>query len=289
MYFRTMRIGLFVLLLFISAVGYSQSLVCKEGDRELFDSKKELLDQTSHLAFNERIVALGKSFIGTPYVGKTLEGQENETLVINLQELDCTTFVETVLALSRLPEQELGNFQAFGDTLQEIRYRGGNLDGYASRLHYFTEWIRDKEAMGMVLDLSRELGGIPLEKEINFMSSNRHLYPGLQEDEAFGEIKSIERQFKNHTVYFLPTQKVKEIESSLKSGDLVAMVTSIQGLDVSHTGILSREANGRIHLLHASTGAMEVVVSPRPFTAYLENGKHTLGILVARPVAPDGL
>lgn len=285
MYFRTMRIGLLALLLFACSPGTAQTPVCKEGDRALFNTKKELLKESRELPFSERIVTLGKSFEGTPYVGKTLEGQEAETLVINLQELDCTTFVESVLALSRLSDNEQPNFEAFADSLQAIRYRGGKLDGYPSRLHYFTAWIRDKEAMGMVTDLSRELGGIPLEKEINFMSSNRHLYPGLAEDEAFDKIRAHEQKLQEATIYYVPKEKVRNIESSLRSGDLVAMVTSIKGLDVSHTGILSREANGRIHLLHASTGEMEVTVSPQPFTEYLESGKKTLGILVARPVA----
>ena len=40
-----------------------------------------------------------------------------------------------------------------------MRYRGGKRRGYASRLHYFSEWISDGARRGLVRDLGAELGG----------------------------------------------------------------------------------------------------------------------------------
>lgn len=288
MYFRPMTKWITLLATFFFLVGYAQESICQAGDETRFESRKELLSGIGDLPFSQRIVTLGKSFSGTPYVAGTLEGQDTETLVVNLQSLDCTTFVETVLAMSQLTESQDPTFETFQDNLRAIRYREGKIDGYASRLHYFTDWIQDNANKGMVIDISEELGGIPLEKEINFMSSNRHLYPGLEDDVAYRKILMAEKSLRGAPLHYIPTEMVSEVEEKLQAGDLVAMVTSIAGLDVSHTGILSREEDGRIHLLHASTSEMQVTVSPQPLAAYLASNKKMLGVIVVRPVRPQG-
>ena len=40
------------------------------------------------------------TYLGKPYVAHTLEINDEEQLVVNLEEVDCTTFVEYVLAQS---------------------------------------------------------------------------------------------------------------------------------------------------------------------------------------------
>src|SRR5512142_59189 len=74
------------------------------------DRNAEIVEQKFHLAaegslqgkpIGSVMTAIGTSFIGTPYVAHTLEVPGPEHLVVNLQGLDCTTFVENVLALSR--------------------------------------------------------------------------------------------------------------------------------------------------------------------------------------------
>src|SRR5512146_1957361 len=59
------------------------------------------------------MAAIGLSFIGTPYVAHTLEVPGPEHLVVNLQGLDCTTFVENVLALSRTVKLKQTGFEVF--------------------------------------------------------------------------------------------------------------------------------------------------------------------------------
>ena len=48
----------------------------------------------------------GLSFLKTPYVAHTLEVNDEEKLVVNFDEVDCTTFVEYVLALSLSPVKD---------------------------------------------------------------------------------------------------------------------------------------------------------------------------------------
>ena len=74
---------------------------------------------------------------GLPYVAKTLEVNREERLVVNLRQLDCTTYVETVMALALCMKQKAHTFQAFCRNLQRLRYEDGKV-AYTHRLHYFT-------------------------------------------------------------------------------------------------------------------------------------------------------
>lgn len=248
----------------------------------MFDKKKlefqDLQPDTKTL-----ISDIGRTFLGTAYVAKTLEINEKESLVINLHEFDCTTYVENVLAFSLLVKKQQFNFEAFTNLLRNIRYRDGELDGYGSRLHYFTEWIADNSDKGIIRDITEELGGIAIAKEINFMTEHRDLYPMLKDDSNFEEIITAESRLNNQSIYYLPGEQVADIEKLLQDGDIIALATSIEGLDVTHTGFAYRNSNGRIHLLHASSSG-EVEISKKPLTEYLKGVKSNTGIIVARPL-----
>ena len=87
------------------------------------------------------VADIGKTFIGTKYAAHTLEDKGDEQLVINLSGLDCTTFVENALVFARLIKTGKSSFRDYENELQKIRYRNGVINGYPSRLHYFTDWI----------------------------------------------------------------------------------------------------------------------------------------------------
>jgi hypothetical protein len=230
------------------------------------------------------MVSIGKTFIGIPYVAKTLEIGEKESLVINLQGLDCTTFVENVLAFSLMLKHNKKDFDSFTDYLETIRYKDGELNGYASRLHYFSEWIADNEHKGLLKDMTSQIRGVESLKAINFMSTHRELYPFLKDADNYGKIQASEEFLKSQSICILPQDQIQANEHLIQSGDIIALTTSIKGLDITHTGIATREADGRIHLLHASTGSMEVEVSKQPLADYLKGIKSNTGIMVARPL-----
>jgi len=125
------------------------------------------------------IKAVGESFLGTPYEAGTLDINLTENLIIKLSGLDCVTFVENSLTLSRLTSKQKLTVDDFKDELKYIRYRQGKLDGYLSRLHYFTDWIYDNEQKGVVKDVTKEIGGKILDKNINFMSTHTDSYKVL--------------------------------------------------------------------------------------------------------------
>jgi hypothetical protein len=72
----------------------------------------------------------------------------------------------------------------------------------------------------------------------------------------------------------------------LNAGDIIALVTNIEGLDVTHTGLVYDDGNGGKGLLHASTSG-GVIVSP-DLQRYVTNNRRQIGILVARPQPASG-
>ena len=224
----------------------------------------------------------GKLFLDIPYAAHTLE-REEEVLVVNLREVDCTTYAEYCLAIARTARGEAPSFDRFLDELLGIRYRDGKLDGYPSRLHYFCDWIRNNAEKGVVTECAADLGGIPLEKTINFMSTHPQSYACLEQDPLMVDrIREQEQAINRREMVYIPETMLEAVEGELEEGDIVGITTDIEGLAVMHVGILVR-AGGRIHLMHASSAAGRVVISEEPLTGYLNNSERATGIMVARP------
>ncbi|WP_088340086.1 N-acetylmuramoyl-L-alanine amidase-like domain-containing protein [Robiginitalea sediminis] len=254
-------------------------------DQALFESLGTAVENAPDSAMGPAMVQVGKALLGTPYVGKTLEIGEKEMLVVNLRGLDCTTFVENALVMGRLAGEGQWDWDRYLQLLEQVRYRKGKLDGYASRLHYFTEWIRDNQDKGLVRNITEELYGVTVYKKIDFMGTHRELYPFLASDANFKKLRDIEKELSGAPLCILPREEVAQRESLLQDGDIIALATDIEGLDVTHTGLAVRMDSGRIHLLHASTVG-EVVISEKPLADYLQGVKRNVGIIVARPLNP---
>jgi hypothetical protein len=247
------------------------------------------------LPVGELVALLGPTFVGAPYVPGTLEAPGAEGLVVNLRTFDCVTFVEHVLVLARLVRDSAVNPEAdepfrsqYRAELTRLRYRQGVLDGYASRLHYFTEWIDDGVAKGLLEDVTPALGGIPDARPIHFMTSNPTAYRQLGEDPTLVErIRATEATLSARTRTYIPESRIAELEAGIQSGDIIAAVSTLDGLDIAHTGIAIRH-EGRIHLLHAPLVGDSVEISLVPLAERIQGISRQSGIRVARPldVAP---
>ena len=229
------------------------------------------------------MVQVGEWFMAKPYAAGTLDGPGPEQLVIKLDGFDCVTFVESTLALSRTISDESYSLERFASVMREQRYRGSELDGYCSRLHYFSEWIYDNELRGNVENLTKSLGGIRRNTTLNFMSSHRESYPKLaQSDSLFQRLIEIERTLEDLELYYIPQDEIRDAYDDLLSGDIIALATDIEGLDVVHTGLVYRFEDGRVGLMHAST--VNGVTVSSDLQEYVENNRRQIGIVVARPV-----
>ncbi len=272
-----------MMAVFLSGWAQAQGISCTPANKEAVLKKLEQIQGVPDSSFGEELISIGKSFLGTPYVAQTLEGNPAEALVVDLQGLDCTTFVENVLAFGLIRRKGTLAFDAFLDALEKIRYRNGMLNGYPSRLHYFTEWITDNQKKGLVRDITAELGGKEIRRTLDFMTGHRDLYTALAEEKYFEEMQRIEESISEEPLCVLPVDVLKENEHRLASGDIIALATSIDGLDVTHTGFAIRMPDNRIHLLHASSSG-EVEISDLPLVDYLKKIRKNTGVIVARPV-----
>ncbi|MGB5378483.1 N-acetylmuramoyl-L-alanine amidase-like domain-containing protein [Muriicola sp.] len=261
----------------------SQAITCSPENRKAVEDKIHTISGLESDDFAMELVAIGKTFLGTPYVAKTLEVGQEESLVITLEGLDCTTYVENVLAFGLVKQLQDPSFNSFVQSLEKIRYRDGKLNGYGSRLHYFTEWISDNEKKGLVQNITASLGGEEVDKTLNFMSVHRDLYPYLADDTSFEQILETEKKLKQQPLCVVSQDMLAKNEDILQSGDIIALATSIDGLDVTHTGFAIRTTNGRIHLLHASSSGV-VEISKLPLVDYLKKIKNNTGVVVARPL-----
>jgi hypothetical protein len=236
---------------------------------------------------------VGELAAGTPYVPHTLEAYigaggspaDSEPLTLSLTRFDCVTLVEACLALARLARGEKApTWDAFGREVERMRYRGGERRGYASRLHYFSEWLSDGASRGLVQDLGVELGGVEDQRALRFMTGHRDSYAALSDQEVHREIAAIERGLDGRPRRVIPTERIAGIAHRLESGDILAFATAIPGLDVTHAAFAYRDPKGALRVLHAplSGGVVEITRSTLP--EYVGAIRRATGILVARPL-----
>lgn len=261
-----------------------------DEDQKIFELKITFA-KANHLharPINEVVIEMGKSFIGTDYVADTLEQPGEEHLIIDLQGLDCVTFCENSLALARCIKMNKTTFNDFKNTLQYMRYRGGVINGYPSRLHYFSDYIYDGEKKSVFKNVTEQIGGEPYIKTINFMSSHADLYPKLKgRPEFISELKKQEEAINQRKMYHIPKDKIDSVGKKIHSGDILAITTAIKGIDVSHTGIAIWQ-DSKLHFMHAPDVGYKVHITEKPLSEYLASHEKQMGIMVARPVEVDG-
>lgn len=247
----------------------------------------ELLKEASSTRFanpSERVEWFGRKFIGTPYVAHTLEGDE-EMVTVDLDELDCTTFVEMCMALAFTTGEQRQGWHDFVYNLRRLRYRGGEVDGYASRLHYICDWALDNIHRGNFTDITRNIPKVRDQiRTIDFMSANRDKYPSLADSAQFERVKGIENGYRNHKFPYIKSNDLsaKDVQKYFRSGDVVAFVSTLKNLDVTHMGIIVKEPDGLWHVMHASSSNGKVEVSDLPLDKFMKRNPHWIGIRIFR-------
>lgn len=237
---------------------------------------------------NKCLMFFAKKLKSHPYVGKTLENGSHERLVINLRQLDCTTYIENVLALYMCIKSKKISFRDFCNYLKYIRYEDNKVT-YATRLHYFSYWIEQNERKGIVKEIISSNPSILKRSlyEIYYMSHNPEKYPALTEDSSLvRNIADMERKFDGKSYIYIPKEKLKYpelLKSTIKDGDIIAIVTNKKGLDISHIGFAVWH-RGNIHLLNASSTHKKVIEEPMTLYQYMMRHPSQIGIRIVRVV-----
>ncbi len=277
---------------FFPAFCHAQSLpmdVVFQGDRRFQTLMKEA-DKAGwgRLPIGERTARIGMSLRGIPYKNYTLELHDRvESPSVNMNGMDCWTFFEIALASARL--LKAGPPYSKERMLQFIeldRYRGGRCNGrFSSRLHHLEDWAQDNERRGLVKDVTRNLGGVRLQRNMNYMggSGSRHFRQLRADPSQIGLMRKIEANLSSRGIYYIPKSRVRGIESKIQSGDIICIVTTWHGSYTSHVGLAFRDSSGVLRFLHASRNKREVILDDRLSTYLNKYSKHA-GIMVVRPL-----
>ena len=263
-----------------------------DADWHVLDSKVRwaIGQRLDTLPLGPAIARLGETFVGTSYTPGTLEAPGPEHLVIDLREFDCVTFIENMLALTRFIRHD--GIKALADRataearyagyLEELRYRGGHLDGYASRLHYFSEWLSDNAQRGKLELLTRQLGGVPDSEPFSFMSTHAAAYRQMAEPGVADQIRAMEARLNAALPrWYIPEDRIASIAPRIHDGDIIAATSTLPGLDIAHTGI-ALWRNGALHLLHAPLVGKSVEISAVPLAQRILDIRTQDGIMVAQ-------
>lgn len=247
-----------------------------------------LLESASELSGRANVtVFFARKLLGLPYVAHTLEVNRRERLVVNLRQLDCTTYVENVVALTMCARQKAYTFDAFCDNLRTIRYRGGSVPHYVKRLHYFTDWIEDNTAKGLCREVQAPVPPFTAVQDINvyYMSTYPEKYKMLKDNpEYVPQIAETEKALNKKSFRYVPKSAVKNtalLRSTIKDGDILALTTTLKGLDIQHVGFAVWHDDG-LHLLNASSLRRKVVEEPLTLYSYLQRQRTMTGVRVVR-------
>ena len=254
-----------------------------------------LQPRAAQLSMPELVVEVALQMLETPYLWASLE-MEPEQLLVFLDKTDCILFVElsTCMALTlkgkrivqagdgehfvcRLTpsvEDATPSYALLCDNIRNMRYRLGVVDGYASRIHYTSEWLLQNATNGLLREYTAELGS-EMKQEFSYMSMHPKTYYQLSHNACeLGKIRLIEEHLNQQApYYYIPQERLRQAEvmDRIHSGDIITFISPRQGLDLAHVAI-AYKVDGAMHFIHASYGARKVIIESKTLADYATNG-----------------
>lgn len=276
--------AIIILFSLMPFIAQAQEIIYEKSDSTRIEEILERHSCRKYSSKGELVLAIADEFTGTVYVGHTLENGKEEPLFISCTRLDCSTFVELVTAIARTIDKGESGFAAVCSNLEKIRYRGGIRDGYASRLHYTSWWIDDNIEKGIIREVTALSPHKSRELHINFMSTNSSKYEMLRNDPAMtARIEELEVPYRGIETDYIAKEMLDKGQEELliEDGDIIALVTTVEGLDIAHVGFAFWQ-DGKLHLMHASSAAKRVIKDTKTLHEYQKNKKSQIGIRALR-------
>ena len=235
--------------------------------------------------FGAYIVRAAKLMLGRPY-GHTVEVPGQEVVDCDVSQFQCESYVESSLAVARCGWMGEPSVACYRREVGRMRYRHGAMQGFGSRLHYFEDWLSDNALRGVLTLTSAKLGGKKIQRSTAYMTDHVQAYPALQDGNELRRVQAAERRLSRSSVDVVMRQDVAAAERALQDGDIVAIVTRRPDILVHHAGLVDRDDDGSVHLLHASSAHHHVMRTAENISAYLVRRPERQGMLVARPTPP---
>ncbi|MBE6294957.1 MAG: DUF1460 domain-containing protein [Bacteroidales bacterium] len=284
MYLKMKRVPTIMLLFILPLLTTAQEIIYTSNDSITIERILQRHSCHKHKSTGELALAVAGEFIGCRYVAGTLENDSYEPLFISCTKLDCTTFVELVTAITLSIKEQENTFAAVCRNLEKIRYREGKRTGYASRLHYTSWWIADNEERGTVEEVTTDSKYRYNRLNLDFMSTHPDSYSMLKDNPSMqARIAELEKPFRDIDIPYIPKESLNgsKRKINIEDGDIIALVTTIKGLDVSHVGFAFWQ-DGKLHLMHASSAKGEVIMDPTTLFDYQKGKSKQCGIRAIR-------
>ncbi len=172
----------------------------------------------------------GINFLDIPYVlyirWKLLMAKEE--LIINCDEVDCTTFVEYTLAMALSPTEDGQVAEGdFATNLQRSATVMEKINGYPSRLHYIADWVNNGIRNGFLEDVTTAYSPYT-QKSFSFFVFSSELYKQLSKSpENVAKMKEIEKSLNGQEFHYVPKDKLPFNGLPwIKNGDIIAITTN---------------------------------------------------------------
>ncbi len=228
----------------------------------IYQMSREQLDaylselHTCKPSLNSRIKDVLERSLGTPYVngplGEGPEGKYDTDPMMDLERVDCVTFVEQTLALAVATSYD----SAF-DTLQKIRYHHGRRK-FEHRNHFMiADWIADNS---FCRDITGKCGAVTA--EVTRIISKKDFFEKVKAPEL-GK-NTPDRQI---TIYYIPSDAAGKAVVAMPSPALVVFIGKVEWLFALHAGFFVRKGD-RPLLYHASSKSGDVTTTD--FLSYIK-------------------
>jgi hypothetical protein len=237
-------------------------------------------------AFGSFLGRVAAARLDTPY-GHASEIRGSETLSVELRRFECVSFLESSLAVARCAWRGESTQECFVWEVMGFRYRSGLMANYASRLHYFADWLEDNGGRWRLNDITGELGGQPVQRNFFYLTRRAPKGPALASFGARRAMAAIESDLSSRSHYVLGRNEFRAAVNELQDGDLIAIVGNKPGRLITHAGLIVRGEGDGARLLHASSYHRRVVVTREGVADYVTRRPERTGVIVARPLPPQ--
>ncbi len=219
---------------------------------------EKLLEEISAVeGMRPRVVAAGERLVGTQYrfdpLGEGPGLPPDEDPRLRFDQVDCQTYVETVLALARAR-----SWDALLSTMDDIRYAAGAQ--YAQRNHFFeAQWAASNEKKGFIREVTSEVGGERAVEHVKVVTAE--LWEGRDEAKRI-KLPKERAPIGRFPAPYVPIDKVLEIANAIPDGAVFAVVREDRPKTpymVSHMGFIVHE-EGKTYARHAGSGPVWRVV-----------------------------
>lgn len=274
-----------ILVFFVSGLIRSKEVMAQQN----FQSDQEIiqfLERTKHLQSKvERIESLSSFLLNRSYAGGPLgegkEGKVDSGMLYRMDQFDCTTYVETVIALA-----ESRNLSQFQQTMNRIRYEDAEVSFFKRNHFTSADWIPNNVKAGFFSDITFSiLSQLGKKEEMKWAQTKIDKKAWIQKLFA-DQIDSSKVSFQGFprivdlpyiplSFMFQDSETLEQLLSTIPSGVVVNVAAPNwpladkigTNLNISHQG-LAIWKQGKLYFRHASS--KEKKITDVPFDLYFK-------------------